>query len=31
MFNKDRAQFLQLRYNTVEHVAVEPGFEGINS
>lgn len=31
MFNKDRAQFLQLRYNTVEHVAVEPGFEGFNS
>ncbi|MCM1193474.1 MAG: hypothetical protein NC389_13730 [Acetatifactor muris] len=27
MYNKDRAQFLQLRYNTVEHVAVEPGFE----
>lgn len=26
MFNRDRAQFLQLRYNTVEHVAVEPGF-----
>ena len=31
MFNKDRAQFLQLRYNTVEHVAVEPSFEGFNS
>lgn len=31
LFNKDRAQFLQLRYNTVEHVAVEPGFEGFNS
>lgn len=30
-FNKDRAQFLQLRYNTVEHVAVEPGFEGLNN
>lgn len=28
MFNKDRAGFLQLRYNTVEHIAVEPGFEG---
>lgn len=27
LFRKDRAQFLQLRYNTVEHVAVEPGFE----
>ncbi|MCM1188601.1 MAG: hypothetical protein NC541_04840 [bacterium] len=26
LFNKDRAQFLQLKYNTVEHVAVEPGF-----
>lgn len=31
MFNKDRAQFLSLRYNTVEHVAVEPGFEGYNA
>lgn len=31
MFNKDRAQFLQLRYNTVEHVAVEPGFETPNA
>lgn len=30
MFNKDRAQFLQLRYNTVEHTAVEPGFENFN-
>lgn len=27
LFKKDRPQFLQLRYNTVEHVAVEPGFE----
>ncbi len=27
MYNKDRAAFLALRYNTVEHVAVEPGFE----
>lgn len=27
MFKKDRQQFLQLRYNTVEHVTVEPGFE----
>lgn len=27
LYRKDRAQFLQLRYNTVEHVAVEPGFE----
>lgn len=30
LFNKDRSQFLQLRYNTVEHVAVEPGFENFN-
>lgn len=30
-FSKDRAQFLELRYNTVEHVAVEPGLEGFNS
>ncbi len=27
LFKKDRQQFLQLRYNTVEHVTVEPGFE----
>lgn len=26
LFNKDRAQFLSLRYNTVEHIAVDPGF-----
>ena len=25
LYNKDRAQFLQLRYNTCEHTAVEPG------
>lgn len=31
LFNKDRAQFLQLRYNTVEHTAVEPGFENFNN
>ena len=31
LFNKDRAQFLGLRYNTVEHVAVEPGFENMNN
>lgn len=31
LFNKERAQFLQLRYNTVEHVAVEPGFESMNA
>lgn len=29
MFNKDRPQFMALRYNTVEHVAVEPGFENM--
>jgi len=31
MFNKDRAQFLQMRYNSCEHVAVEPGMEGYSS
>ena len=31
LFNKDRAQFLQLRYNTVEHIAVEPGFAAFNN
>jgi len=31
LFNKDRAQFLNLRYNTVEHIAKEPGFENFNS
>ena len=25
LYNKDRTQFLQLRYNTCEHTAVEPG------
>lgn len=30
LYNKDRAQFLSLRYNTVEHTAVEPGFENFN-
>lgn len=29
LYNKDRAQFLSLRYNTVEHTAVEPGFENL--
>lgn len=24
LYNKDRAQFLQLRYNTCEHTAVDP-------
>lgn len=28
LFHKNPAQFRELRYNTVEHVAVEPGFEG---
>lgn len=27
MYHNERAQFLQLRYNTVEHTAVMPGFE----
>lgn len=27
LYNKNRAEFLNLRYNTCEHVAVEPGFE----
>lgn len=27
MYNNNRAQFMQLRYNTVEHTAVYPGFE----
>lgn len=31
MFNKERSKFLSLRYNTVEHVAVEPGFENFNN
>lgn len=31
MFNKERSQFMSLRYNTVEHVAVEPGFENFNN
>ena len=26
LFNKDRAQFLALRYNTVEHVAADPAM-----
>ena len=26
MYNNNRAQFLQLRYNTVEHTAAMPGF-----
>ena len=31
LYNRERDQFLNLRYNTVEHVAVEPGFAGFNS
>ena len=31
MYFKDRSQFLQLRYNTVEHTTVEPGFEGFQN
>lgn len=31
LFNKNHAEFLQLRYNTCEHVAVEPGFENTGS
>lgn len=27
LYNKDRSQFMELRYNTCEHIAVEPGFE----
>lgn len=30
LYNKERAQFMALRYNTVEHIAVEPGFENIS-
>lgn len=31
MYNKERSQFMALRYNTVEHIAVEPGFENFNN
>ncbi len=31
MFNKNRAEFMNIRYNSCEHVAVEPGFEGFAS
>lgn len=27
LYNKDRSQFLQLRYNTCEHTAVEPSLD----
>ncbi len=29
LYSKERAQFMELRYNRVEHIAVEPGFEDI--
>lgn len=31
MLAKDRAAFVALRYNTCEHVAVEPGFEAFQN
>ncbi len=31
LFNKNHAEFLQLRYNTMEHNPVEPGFENAYS
>jgi len=31
MLAKDRASFVALRYNTCEHVAVEPGFEAFQN
>lgn len=31
LFNKNRAEFLDLRYNKVEHVAVEPGYTNVNN
>lgn len=31
MYNKNRSQFLGLRYNTVDHVAVDPAAAGMNS
>ncbi len=30
LYNRERDQFLNLRYNTVEHVAVDPGFANYN-
>lgn len=30
MYNKNRAEFLNLRFNTVEHVPVDPGYTNIN-
>lgn len=31
LYNKDRSQFLQMRYQACEHVAVEPGLENQNA
>ena len=31
MYFKDHSQFLQLRYNTVEHTTVEPSFESFQN
>lgn len=31
LFNKNRTEFLNLRYNKVEHVAVEPGYNNVNN
>lgn len=31
LYNKDRNQFLQMRYQACEHVAVEPGLEDQNA
>lgn len=31
LYAKDRATFMNLRYNTVDHTAVEPGFEAFQN
>ena len=31
LYKKNRAEFLNLRYNTCEHVAIEPGFENMET
>ena len=31
LYKKNRAEFLNLRYNTCEHVVAEPGFESFNT
>ena len=31
LFEKDLAAFMNLRYNTVDHTAVEPGFEAFQN